>query len=207
MASDLKSANNPKITALLTVVIFLCAGAQYGFAVIPAWEEVLITGALSVGFSAFLVLLTNLTPHNVKHKLVFTRLSNEMPACRIDKLCKKDIRVSFEDVCTRWPSVFGESLCPSERNSRWYKEIYKPVFNEKSVTQAHRDFLLYRDVFSALFVILVVAITWGVWGEIEFVGTINTAVYYILIGSSLLTLIAARNSGNRFVVNAVAAAL
>ncbi|MBE0344855.1 hypothetical protein [Pseudoalteromonas peptidolytica] len=207
MASDLKSANNPKITALLTVVIFLCAGAQYSFAVIPAWEEALITGALSLGFSAFLVLLTNLTPHNLKHKLVFTRLSNEMPACRVDELCKKDIRVSFEDVCTRWPSVFEDSLCPSERNSRWYKEIYKPVLNEKSVTQAHRDFLLYRDVFSALFVMLVVAITWGVWGEIEFVGTINTAVYYILIGSSLLTLIAARNSGNRLVMNAVAAAL
>ncbi|GEK09027.1 hypothetical protein PPE03_12760 [Pseudoalteromonas peptidolytica] len=130
-----------------------------------------------------------------------------MPACRVDELCKKDIRVSFEDVCTRWPSVFEDSLCPSERNSRWYKEIYKPVLNEKSVTQAHRDFLLYRDVFSALFVMLVVAITWGVWGEIEFVGTINTAVYYILIGSSLLTLIAARNSGNRLVMNAVAAAL
>ncbi|CAM4209983.1 hypothetical protein [Pseudoalteromonas ostreae] len=207
MASDLKSANNPKITALLTVVIFICAVFQYGSDVIPAWEEVAVTGALSVGFSAVLVLLTNLTPHNVKHKMVFTRLSNEMPACRIDRLCKKDMRVSFEDARARWPNVFDESLCPSERNSCWYKEIYKPVSSKESVTQAHRDFLLYRDVFSALLVLLMVAIAWGVWGEVEFAGKINTAVYYILIISSLVTLIAARNSGNRFVVNAVAAAL
>lgn len=79
MTTDLKTQNNLKISALLAAAILICAGFQRGFDSVPTLQQGLFTGTAGIIFSAVLVLITNLLPHNIKHKLVFLRLVDEMP--------------------------------------------------------------------------------------------------------------------------------
>jgi hypothetical protein len=206
METDLKKQNNLKISALLSAAILVCAGFQHGSDSVPTVQEGLFTGTAGVIFSAVLVLLTNLLPHSIKHKLVFLRFVNEMPGCRVDRLCKRDSRLVFEDVSSRWPRVFDESASESQRNALWYRDIYKPVKNSNEVLQSHRSFLLYRDTLSGLVVLLICTGLWEFLGNPQLFGEIIPAVYLVLVVSALLAMIAAHNAGNRFVVNAVAVA-
>jgi len=201
---DLKKQNDLVIAALLSGAILLCAGFQNGFNSLPTIEETLLTGVAGVIVSAVLVLIASILPHDIKHKLVFTRYVNEMPGGRVHRLCKQDSRIVYEDVRSHWPQVFDENISESDRNSLWYRDIYKPVRDSHEVRQAHRNFLLYRDTLSGLVTLLIVTGLWDFLGNPQLLGEVVPAVYIVLSISSLLALLAARNAGNRFVVNAVA---
>ena len=207
MTTDLKKENNKQIFYILSSALLLCAGFQLGFDRLPEVSEALIAGTASALFSAVLIMLTNLLSHNIKHKIIFTRFVNEMPASRVNKLCRKDSRIDYQAVEDRWPKVFDSVTPAFERNSLWYRHIYKPVKDTNEVRQAHRNFLLYRDVFSALVMIFLATWVWHVFGDPELIGKIVSEVFWVLGIFGILSLIAARNSGNRFVVNAVATAL
>ncbi|GAW97076.1 MULTISPECIES: hypothetical protein [Colwellia] len=207
MTTNLKKENNTPIFSILAAALLLCAGFQLGFDRLPDLTEALVAGTASTIFSAVLVMLTNLLSHNIKHKIIFTRFTNEMPACRINKLCRKDSRIDYQAAKERWSKVFDSATPAFERNSLWYRHIYKPVKDTNEVRQAHRSFLLYRDVFSGLVMLFITAFVWHLLGDPELIGEIVPEVFWVLGIFSALSLIAARNSGNRFVVNAVATAL
>jgi len=202
---DLKKQNNAMIAALLSAAVLVCLGFQYGFNSLPTLKEGLLTGVAGVITLAVLVFITHLLPHDIKHKLVFTRFVNEMPGGRVHLLCKRDSRVVYADVASQWPHVFDEAIAAGDRNSFWYRDIYKPVRDTLEVLQSHRSFLLYRDTFSGLVALLIFTILWDFLGDPQLLGDVVPAVYVVLIISSLLALLAARNAGNRLVVNAVAA--
>lgn len=206
MEQELEKQNSATIAALLSAVVLVCLGFQYGFNSFPAFKEELLPGAAGLITLAVLVFITHLLPHGIKHNLVFTRFVNEMPGARVQRLCKRDSRVVYEDVASQWPHVFDEAIAASDRNSLLYRDIYKPVRHTHEVRQSHRSFLLYRDTFSGLFSLLIFAILWDSLGDPQFLGEIVPAVYVVLVISSLLALLAARNAGNRLVVNAVAVA-
>lgn len=207
MGTDLKAENNKSIFLILTASVLLSAGFQLGFTKLPGWSEAVIAGTASTLLSAVLVMFCNLLSHDIKHKLIFTRVVNEMPASRIHRLSQKDPRIDTEQAKTRWPEVFDDNISPDLRNSRWYQQIYKSVKDNPEVRQAHRNFLLYRDVFSGMVVLLVLATAWHWLGDPGLVGPLVPAVFYTLSGFTLIALFAARFAGNRFVINAVAAAL
>lgn len=207
MSTDLKKDNNHTIFLILAAAILISAGFQIGFSELPEVSEVLIAGTASTVFSAVLVMLTNLLPHDIKHKLVFTRPFNEMPASRIHKLTFKDPRIDSELASSRWPDVFDNEIEPEHRNSRWYQQIYKLVKDKPEVLQAHRSFLLYRDVFSGMVMLLLIAMVWQWLGDPTLIGPLTPEVFYTLGWFTLLSQLAARFSGNRFAVNAVAAAM
>jgi hypothetical protein len=207
MATDLKKENNKTIFSILTAALLLCAGFQLGFDKLPELSEALIAGTASAVFSSILVMLTNLLTHNLKHKIVFTRIKDEMPAGRIDKLCHKDQRIDCQAAQEKWPDIFASETSPADRNSLWYRQIYKPVQDTNPVQQAHRSFLLYRDVMTGAIMLLIIATGWNFWGSPELIGELVSEVFWVLGLFGLISLIAARNAGNRFVVNAVATAL
>lgn len=204
---DLKKENNRSIFLILAAAILICSGFQLGFDGLPSWIEAGVSGAVSLILSAVLLMLSNLLGHNIKHKLVFTRISNEMPGSRCHVLCKKDPRIEMGIVEARWPDVFSRDTSASDRNSRWYRYIYKGVKDAPEVLQSHRNFLLYRDVFSGLIGVGLVVLGWSLWGPEDLFGPIKASVYVVLGVFALVSMIAARNAGNRFVVNAVAAAI
>lgn len=206
MEIDLKKENNRNIFLLMAASIVCSALIQLGIASMTSLINLLVIGGGSVMYSAVALMITNILPQGVKHKLVFTRLKNELPGCRIDLLCQEDSRVEFSAVKNKWPEVFTDDITPNTRNSRWYQQIYKPVKDTKEVLQAHRTFLLYRDTFSGLILIFLSTAIWAIFADSKILGEINPAVFLAQGLFVFLSFLAARVSGNRFVVNAVAAA-
>lgn len=206
MENDLKKENSRNIFLIMAASIVLSAFFQLGSKSITSLIELAVVGGGSLMLSAVLLMLANIIPQNIKHKFVFTRLKNELPACRVDQLCRKDSRVEIDVVKKRWPEVFSDDIDGNTRNSRWYQQIYKPVKDTREVLQAHRTFLLYRDAFSGLALIFLATIVWSLIGNSKIIGEIKPIVFFIQGALMILSLIAARISGNRFVVNAVAAA-
>jgi len=207
MSTDLKKENDRNIFLILTGAILLSAGLQHGFSKLPEWSEFIIAGTASPIFAAVLVMTSNLLPHNIKHKLVFTRFKNEMPAGRVHKLSQQDPRIDIAQAKVKWPDIFDDGVPPAQRNSRWYGQIYTPVKDKPEVLQAHRNFLLYRDAFSGLIMLLMFAGFWNWQGNHDLIEPFIPSVFYALSGFTFLSLVAARFAGHRFVVNAVAVAL
>lgn len=207
MSSDLKKGIQPHLVALISAAVFLSIGFQWSFRAVPTLHEAIMTGTAGVVLAAVLVLCTNLIGHDIKHKLVYTRYVNEMPGSRADRLCRKDPRIDYGQACSKWPGVFGEAVNDSDRNARWYSDIYKSVRDVDEVRQSHRNFLLYRDAFSGLLMLIIFTGLWDCFAPTELIGPINPAIYLVLSISAFLSLIVARNAGHRMVVNAVAIAL
>jgi len=206
MENDLKKENSRNVFLIMAASLVLSAFFQLGSKSIASLIELAVVGGGSLMLSAILLMLTNIVPQSVKHKFVFTRLKNELPACRVNQLCRKDSRVEYGLVKERWPEVFSDDVDGDTRNSRWYQQIYKPVKDTREVLQAHRTFLLYRDTFSGLALIFLGTIVWSLIGDVKNIGEIKPIVFVVQGALMILALIAARISGNRFVVNAVAAA-
>lgn len=206
MGSDLKKENSSSLFLILAASMVVSAFFQFDLKAVSNFVDAAVVGGSGVMLSAVLVMIANLIPHSIKHKLVFTRLKNELAGCRVDSLCRKDPRIDYELAQARWPSVFEEGIDPGTRNSRWYQQIYKPVRNEPSVLQAHRSFLLYRDAFSGLLLIFLATLALTLFGKTIFHFTPNPTIFAVQGTLAVFALVAARISGSRFVVNAVAAA-
>jgi hypothetical protein len=206
MEIDLKKENSRNVFLIMAASLVFSAFFQFGSESMTSLIELAVVGSGSVMLSAVLLMLTNILPQSVKHKFVFTRLKNELPACRVNQLCIKDSRIEYDFVKKRWPEVFADKIDGDTRNSRWYQQIYKPVKDTREVLQAHRTFLLYRDTFSGLTLIFLATIVWSLIGDPKIIGEIKPVIFLIQGLLIILSLIAARISGNRFVVNAVAAA-
>jgi hypothetical protein len=209
MADDLKSENRKHIYWLLGLPVLLCAAIQTEVTNIS--EEWLQLAAIEGTSGAFLyaaaLLLTNLLPQNMKHKLVFTKLTNEMPAGRVHRLIGVDPRIDPSTAIAKWPNIFDEKISEAQRNSLWYQYIYKPVRDNPPVQQVHRTFLLFRDVTSGLAFIFLASVIWFVFGLSGTLPQLHFAIPFVLLTSTVLTLVVARNAGNRMVVNAVAEAI
>ena len=206
MAGDLKQENTRSVFLIMAATLVISASFQFESSSLSGLVDILVVGSGSLILSVLLVLLANLLPQSIKHKLVFTRYKNELPACRVDQLCQKDSRIEYDMVSQRWPEVFTKDIDGATRNSRWYQQIFKRVKDSQEVLQAHRSFLLYRDAFSGLFLILLITTGWALLGSSEFIGEIKPVVFFVQGILTILSLVAARIAGNRFVINAVAAA-
>ncbi|MCB1689313.1 MAG: hypothetical protein KDI33_12535 [Halioglobus sp.] len=206
MDSDLKKENSSALFLILATSLVVSALFQFDLKVVSGLMDAAVIGGSGVMLSAVLVMIANLIPHSIKHKLVFTRFKNELAGCRVDSLCRRDTRIDYELAQARWPNVFEEGIDPDTRNSRWYHQIYKPVRNEPSVLQAHRSFFLYRDAFSGLLLIFLATLSLSLFGKTLFHFTPNPMIFAVQGTLAVFALVAARISGSRFVVNAVAAA-
>ena len=116
MEIDLKKENSRNVFLLMAASIVCSALIQLGIASMTSLINLFVIGGGSVMFSAVALMITNILLQAVKHKLVFTRLKNELPACRIDLLCQEDSRVEFSDVKNKWPEIFTDNIAPNIRN-------------------------------------------------------------------------------------------
>ncbi|MEQ9010761.1 hypothetical protein [Algiphilus sp.] len=209
MANDLKVENAKHVYWLLALPVLICAAIQAGSLTtsVDKWVEIAaiesVTGAT---LYAVALLLANLLPPDLKHKLVFTRLRNEMPAGRIHLLTRTDPRIHPGKVQEKWPHVFDPEIEEAERNALWYQQIYKPVRDNVPVRQSHRMFLLFRDVTSGLAFLCLASGSWAFLGMLGAAFPLNQSIPVVLLAFTVTTLIAARNAGNRMVLTAVAEA-
>lgn len=142
------------------------------------------------------LLLAGMLSHDMKATLVYWKLTNALPGCQaFSRYGPGDSRI---DMVALKKNVGELPTDPVEQNRKWFK-LYKMVGSDPVVVEAHRMYLLYRDM-AAMSLPLVALAPAGMY----FVGaSIPTrwTVAAIFAAQFLMCVAAARNSGRRFVCN------
>lgn len=181
---------------LIVVALFLLPGMGAGgdLSKLANWR--LLTTAL---VPVVVLLLVNVLPHKAKCLLVYWKPYGWMPGSEVfTKFAPDDVRVDMKALAK---NVGPLPEAPREQNARWY-QLYKLVENQTEVADAHRSFLMYRDmaVLSLAFAGLGPA---GLYlaGASKGAQWLAAAVF---VAQFILTALSARWSGVRFVCNVVA---
>lgn len=145
------------------------------------------------------LLLTSLLPSDVKASLVYWRVSEVLPGHRAFSVhAHADPRVDVDGLRAK----VGEfPASPREQNTLWYR-LFKEVDGKPEVAQAHRHFLLFRDVAALSLLLLVVAAI-----ALQFLEASSSSVWFaaaLLAVQYLATATAARFHGVRLVRNVLA---
>jgi hypothetical protein len=145
------------------------------------------------------LLLVNVLPHEVKSSLVFWKLRDALPGCRaFTRYAPRDRRI---DMVALKKNIGACPSEPADQNAKWYK-LYKQVPADSTVRDAHRHFLMYRDM-AALSLPLIVLVPAGLY----LTGVARTALWSaaaLFFIQYILTALSARWSGVRFVCNVLA---
>ncbi len=190
---------------------WLCAVAAFDIAVLgllvtPSLPDLAsISGiALARAASAFflpviVLLVTSIADSNLKAVLIFWRFKNVLPGHRAFSLyAANDARIDLNALRAN-VGPFPTDL--REQNSRWFK-LYRMVDSEPSVIEAHKNYLLFRDLaFISAVLTISVPISFyalGVTAGFSWATAVFLAIQYAF------TALAARNSGVRFVTNVLA---
>ena len=196
------------LTGIYVGTFLLVALVHWGAKQVFALSDQLGQQALIVAaIGAFGGVLSHILPNNCKYSLVYWRLRNVLSGHRRRSNCEKDPRVLSGDVQRKWPALFLDEMGEYEQNAYWYKEFYRPVRNEPEVSQSHRCFLLFRDDAIGLLVLPLGLLLWKAVGEAFPVESVSMWSVGILAAIFVLVPVAARQSGDRMVANAVTVAL
>jgi hypothetical protein len=160
------------------------------------WKGV---GIVATCIPLLTIVLSGLISDAAKARLVFWRWRNPLPGCRVfTELVSSDARIDVSAL-NREHGEFPRE--PKEQNTLWYR-LYKKHTGNVMVTEAHRVYLLTRDL-TALSAVFVVLFSIGIgfdsvsWKTGCLYSAILIAQYFIIATS-------ARNYGIRFVLNVLA---
>lgn len=145
------------------------------------------------------LLIVNVLPHDVKSMLVYWKPLGVLPGCEaFTKYGPRDPRIDMAALKKNVGALPTES---TEQNSKWYK-LYKQVPNEPEVQEAHKLFLMYRDM-AVLSLPLVALVPLSLNVASVSNSTLALAAGLFVV-QYLLTALSARWSGIRFVCNVLA---
>ncbi len=204
---SLKAQNIAPLAAIYTGTVFLLSIVHFGVEEVSTHIQLAKQVGTIATIGSLGGVLSNFLPNSAKHILVFLRFHNALPGHRCKRICEKDSRLSVEHLEKKWPELFVEDMDESVQNSYWYSKIYSPARNAPEVLQAHRSFLLYRDATSGLFILIIGLLVWRVLSNHFLLPSLGAWPLLFLSVIFLLIAQAARQSGNRIVVNAVAVSL
>lgn len=184
----------------VNLAIFLSLFVSKGFAsasVDHFWQRVTTKdGIIAASLPILAIVLSGVLSDSGKARLVFWRWHNPVPGCRaFTQLISTDARIDVPALKVKLGELPQD---PQAQNALWFR-LYKKHSADVKISEAHRIYLLTRDMASiaALFVVL---FTMGV-----IAASLNwkTAALYTgsLIAQFILIASAARNYGNRFVLN------
>lgn len=153
---------------------------------------------LSVSFYFLALILTYILPPDWKHRIIYLRWTHPLPGSRVfSELLDKDERISRNELIEKYGEL---PTSPNDQNRLWYK-IYKQKQTDEVVLNSHGRWLLFRDMFAILIIVLVPSSVFTFWNA----GIKNGAIYTIISLFVLIALwISARNAGERFVCNVLA---
>ena len=194
-------ARNLKWLTLLAVADAVLLGALASIPTAPGGVVALVMERIAWSSLAPLavLLLVNVLPHDIKSMLVYWKPRGVLPGCEaFTKHARQDIRIDMAALA-RHVGVFPSA--GAEQNALWYR-LYKQVSAEPDVVDAHRHFLLYRDMAVLTLGVIVLAPLALAWFRAPATVWLGTAAF--LIVQFLLTAISARWSGIRFVCNVLA---
>lgn len=198
---SLKSLNMKWLVLLaaadvLFVLLFLAPDLMNGVTLTQIGiGRVLTTTVMPV----IVLLIVNVLPHDVKSMLVYWKPLGVLPGCEaFTKYGPHDPRVDMAALKKNVGALPTES---AKQNSKWYK-LYKQVPNEPEVQEAHKLFLMYRDMaVLSLPLVALVPLSLDVVGVSNSTLALAAGLFFV---QYLLTALSARWSGIRFVCNVLA---
>ncbi|MBE9062384.1 hypothetical protein [cf. Phormidesmis sp. LEGE 11477] len=144
-------------------------------------------------------ILCGLIKSECKSILVFFRLRNPLPGSRaFSKLMVLDPRIN-EDVLRQKFGLLPQE--PKAQNKLWYA-LYKQHENHQIVLEAHKSYLLMRELMSVSLILSLILGIFGFWLGAD--ATFLLLHVFILYGIAISTAISGRNYGERFVTNVLA---
>jgi hypothetical protein len=200
-APDLKAKNSRWLWAVIIldvailVPIIVTSGTVDGMSI----ATLMARGVAAAAAPVIVLLLTSLLSADAKAALVFWRFKDGLPGHRAFSVyVHRDSRINLKVLRQK----IGEfPISPREQNAIWYG-LSQLVAEDASVLQAHRNYLLFRDLSALSFILgiaapIVVLLTRG---------TLATAltVFGVLFAQYVLAAIAGRHNGIRFVTNVLA---
>jgi hypothetical protein len=205
---QLKEQNAPYIRAYVGFVV--AATGIYAASESGLTFQALLNGNVSItdpgelsGFglaSIVYLLIARLLPTSIKECLVFWRWKERLPGYRaFTDVAPRDARISLDALRNKYGDFPTRG---NDQNALWYR-IYKTHESAPGVEDAHKHYLLYRDLnavnllLAAIFVPLCVA--FGVL-------TLQSGLiaFGLLVAISFFFSLNARASGMRLVQNALA---
>jgi hypothetical protein len=145
------------------------------------------------------LLLTGWLSANVKAMLVFWRLTYPLPGSRaFTTHGPTDTRINMA-MLKRHVGVLPTD--PAEQNAKWFS-LYTTVANEPAVVEAHKSFLMYRDMAAMSLPLIVLAPLGLRVAGAQGAETWIVASFFLL--QYLVTALSARHSGIRLVCNVLA---
>ncbi|MEM8610643.1 MAG: hypothetical protein AAGF93_01400 [Cyanobacteria bacterium P01_H01_bin.105] len=205
--ASLKEENSPKtkifVVANFLIYWFLLNG-EWLFDLSLSWdgafEKVVTSGSIALLTGMVTTVINGQIDNDLKDILVFKRLKNPLPGSRaFSKYARQDPRIDMHVLhkkCKNLPLQVGKA-----QNQVWYK-IYRKHQTDRSVVDAHRNFLLTRELtgLSAIFLV-----SFGIASFFLFEDK-GLAFSYFMILLMIFFLIsnAAKNYGIRLVQNVLA---
>jgi hypothetical protein len=195
---SLKSLNMKWLVLLvsLDVVIVLLFVAPE-FIEGASWSTVAVMrGLVTALLPVIVLLLTGMLSHEVKARLVYWKWANPYPGCEaFSRHGPADARI---DMVALKKNVGDLPSDAAEQNKKWFK-LYKLVDDDKAVVEAHKLYLMYRDM-ATMSLLLVVLVPLGLWlgGAPPSTLWITALMFAIQF---VVCCLGARNSGTRFVCN------
>lgn len=154
------------------------------------------SGILGAIMPMLAIVLCGVFSDTWKARLVFWRWRDPLPGCRVfTELLSTDHRINKSALAEKLGEYPQKA---DEQNALWFN-LYKKHGNVDKVLEAHKIYLLTRDMasISSLFVIL---FPLGVFAQnLKWEGAATYAA--ALLMQYVLSAISARNYGNRFVLN------
>jgi hypothetical protein len=199
---NLKSKNAVYLWSFIGInlAVFLSVFLTQGFAsssIDQFWKRITTRGGFFAACVPLIsIVLTGFISELNKGRLVFWRWRNPLPGCRaFTHLMKTDPRV---DVPALKKKLGNLPRNAQAQNALWYS-LYKKHRESLEVLEAHRIYLLTRDMatLAAVFMILFSTST-----ILDSVRPKSSAIYcVILLVQYLVIATSARNYGARFVLN------
>lgn len=199
----LKNKNAPIVVifilwCLAIYMAFQTSTSNFWVKLPTIFRDLQIKDGIAVILSPILsLILTGIISPENKARLVFFRWRHALPGHRaFTQLIKSDSRINIDKLKQKLGTLPED---PKAQNTLWYS-LYKNYSEVVTVREAHKNFLLARDLATISFVFAIV----GPWGLLfSHKVTWVLLFFFTMFAQYLILAIVARNYGNRFVCNVV----
>ena len=186
----------------INLVIFICIFINKNITIKDlnqTYSNITLDGGMIAGGSLVVFILKGVLSANIKASLVFWRIKDPLPGCRIfTELGKKDYRIDFKVLESKYGTLPTE---PKEQNKLWYKFLVQ-YRDDDMIFKSHRDYLYSRDLTGLAFLFFIfyslAAIVVGKNIKVVEIYIFILFVVYVIIS------IVGRIYGNRFACNVLA---
>ncbi len=183
------------------IFLFFSKGIEFDFNNLNIASKDLLDPKL-ISFSliyALSIVLEGIISSNLKAKLLFFRINNPLPGFRaFSVIAEDDPRIDSKALKKLYPK--GIPKTPDQENAEWYK-LYRKHSTSQTVLEAHKAFLLTRDLASLTLLLIPISIVFHIIIGVQVIAILTNILLLVFIFFACA--FSSRNYGGNFVANVI----